>query len=589
MSDNYKDTKKDASNIKADSQIARANIENVALSYTNDLNKWYSEKHKEKLSSRLETNVKQEDTDGITTNVEKNEGVQTNVSETSDRNEDINSFNRTTFDNKEVIKTKANKASNSENNSSEDAQEYNSNENTRNSSYNSFENESVANNKASKSKIKTKANSKQHNTQETINKEQAGNVDNQAKIQTRINRTQKGSELVSKTIKTKKATNRVGKFVVRKGKKLQTASEGNIGEAFTSEMKDTSMRTAGKAAEVSTRSIRQKIRTSTAKLVGKIVKTVFNVLAKLLKSLAALLAEASPVIVIGAILLILLSLFYAIAGGIAGSVSGIFGEYAENNTISSYVDYMNQIDSDLNTKVDWKAAFTVIHCLDMDIKFDDAEQYILEEFNKADLYSDSCKPKDFTEWLNKNYSVVNTFYRKKGQTNSATSITNEDLDLMKELYDSDKFMKLIDEKRKSSVNTGTISGSTGDGSSNGKLDYPTSYRTISAGYPNYSSGKYHGGIDFPCPTGTKVCAAADGKVIAAKELNYSYGHYIIIDHGNGLTTLYAHNSKLLVGVGDSVTKGQAIAYSGSTGNSTGPHCHFEVRVNGVRVNPENYL
>lgn len=589
MSDNYKDTKKDASNIKADSQIARANIENVALSYTNDLNKWYSEKHKEKLSSRLETNVEQEDTDGITTNVEKNEGVQTNVSETSDRNEDITSFKRTTFDNKEVIKIKANKASNSENNSGEDAQEYNSNENTRNSSYNSFENESVANNKASKSKIKTKANSKQHNTQETINKEQAGNVDNQAKIQTRINRTQKGSELVSKTIKTKKAANRVGKFVVRKGKKLQTASEGNIGEAFTSEMKDTSMRTAGKAAEVSTRSIRQKIRTSTAKLVGKIVKTVFNVLAKLLKSLAALLAEASPVIVIGAILLILLSLFYAIAGGIAGSVSGIFGEYAENNTISSYVDYMNQIDSDLNTKVDWKAAFTVIHCLDMDIKFDDAEQYILEEFNKADLYSDSCKPKDFTEWLNKNYSVVNTFYRKKDQTNSATSITNEDLDLMKELYDSDKFMKLIDEKRKSSVNTGTISGSTGDGSSNGKLDYPTSYRTISAGYPNYSSGKYHGGIDFPCPTGTKVCAAADGKVIAAKELNYSYGHYIIIDHGNGLTTLYAHNSKLLVGVGDTVTKGQAIAYSGSTGNSTGPHCHFEVRVNGVRVNPENYL
>ena len=585
MSDNYKDTKKDASNIKADSQIARANIENVALSYTNDLNKWYSEKHKEKLSSRLETNVEQEDTDGITTNVEKNEGVQTNVSETSDRNEDITSFKRTTFDNKEVIKTKTDETSNPV----EDTQEYNANAAVRNANYNNFINEDTNNGSSHKSKIKTKANSKQQNTRKTINQEQDGNTDNQAKIQTRINRTQKGSELVRKTIKTKKAANRVSKFVVRKGKKLQTASEGNIGEAFTSEIKDTSMRTAGKTAEVSTRGIRQKVRTSTAKVVGKIVKSVFNVLAKLLKSLAALLAEASPVIVIVAILLILLSLFYAIAGGIAGSVSGIFGEYAESNTITSYVDYMNQIDSDLNTKVDWKAAFTVIHCLDMDIKFDDAEQYILEEFNKADLYSDNCKPKDFTEWLNKNYSVVNTFYRKKGQTNTATSITNEDLDLMKELYDSDKFMKLIDEKRKSSVNTGTISGSTGDGSSNGKLDYPTSYRTISAGYPNYSSGKYHGGIDFPCPTGTKVCAAADGKVIAAKELNYSYGHYIIIDHGNGLTTLYAHNSKLLVGVGDTVTKGQAIAYSGSTGNSTGPHCHFEVRVNGVRVNPENYL
>ena len=570
MSDNYKDTRKDASNIKADSQIAKSNIENIALSYTNDLNKWYSEKHKEKLSSRLETNVEQEDTEGITTNVEKTEGVQTNVGETSDEN--VTSFKRTKFDNKEVIKTKTAETSNPV----EDTQEYNANAAVRNANYNNFINEDTNNGSSHKSKIKTKANSKQQNTQETINKETV-NTDNQAKIQTRINRTQKGSELFSKTIKTKKAANRVSKFVVRKGKKLQTASEGNIGEAFTSEIKDTSMRTAGKTVEVSTRGIRQKVRTSTAKLVGKIVKSVFNVLAKLLKSLAALLAEASPVIVIGAILLILLSLFYAIAGGIAGSVSGIFGEYAKSTTISSYVEYMNQIDSDLNTKVDWKAAFTVIHCLDMDIKFDEAEQYILEEFNKADLYSDSCKPKDFTEWLNKNYSVVDTFYRKKGQTNSATSITNEDLDLMKELYDSDEFMKLIDEKRKSSVNTGAISGSTGDGSSNGKLDYPTSYRNISAGYPNYSSGKYHGGIDFPCPTGTKVCAAADGKVIVAKELNYSYGHYIIIDHGNGLTTLYAHNSK------------QAIAYSGSTGNSTGPHCHFEVRVNGVRVNPENYL
>ena len=582
MSDNYKDTRKDASNIKADSQIAKSNIENIALSYTNDLNKWYSEKHKEKLSSRLETNVEQEDTEGITTNVEKTEGVQTNVGETSDKN--VTSFKRTKFDNKEVIKTKTAETSNPV----EDTKEYNANAAVRNANYNNFINEDTNNGSSHKSKIKTKANSKQQNTQETINKETV-NTDNQAKIQTRINRTQKGSELFSKTIKTKKAANRVSKFVVRKGKKLQTASEGNIGEAFTSEIKDTSMRTAGKTVEVSTRGIRQKVRTSTAKLVGKIVKSVFNVLAKLLKSLAALLAEASPVIVIGAILLILLSLFYAIAGGIAGSVSGIFGEYAKSTTISSYVEYMNQIDSDLNTKVDWKAAFTVIHCLDMDIKFDEAEQYILEEFNKADLYSDGCKPKDFTEWLNKNYSVVDTFYRKKGQTNSATSITNEDLDLMKELYDSDEFMKLIDEKRKSSVNTGAISGSTGDGSSNGKLDYPTSYRNISAGYPNYSSGKYHGGIDFPCPTGTKVCAAADGKVIVAKELNYSYGHYIIIDHGNGLTTLYAHNSKLLVGVGDTVTKGQAIAYSGSTGNSTGPHCHFEVRVNGVRVNPENYL
>lgn len=137
--------------------------------------------------------------------------------------------------------------------------------------------------------------------------------------------------------------------------------------------------------------------------------------------------------------------------------------------------------------------------------------------------------------------------------------------------------------------TGTINGSSGNGAYSGTLGYPTSYRSISAGYPNYSSGRYHGGVDFPCPSGTPVYAAASGKVICAKNLNYSYGHYLIIDHGNGLSTLYAHNTTLLVSVGQTVSKGQQIARSGSTGNSTGPHCHFEVRVNGTRVNPLSYL
>lgn len=127
------------------------------------------------------------------------------------------------------------------------------------------------------------------------------------------------------------------------------------------------------------------------------------------------------------------------------------------------------------------------------------------------------------------------------------------------------------------------------GSGNGRLRYPTDSRSISAGYPNYSSGRYHGGIDFPVSTGSNVYAAASGTVILVKYLNYSYGRYLIIDHGDGLSTLYAHNSQILVNVGDKVSAGQVVAKSGSTGNSTGPHCHFEVRVNGSRVNPLSYL
>ncbi len=135
--------------------------------------------------------------------------------------------------------------------------------------------------------------------------------------------------------------------------------------------------------------------------------------------------------------------------------------------------------------------------------------------------------------------------------------------------------------------SGSINGSSGSGS--GQLRYPTDSRSISAGYPNYSSGRYHGGIDFPVSTGSNVYAAASGTVILVKYLNYSYGRYLIIDHGDGLSTLYAHNSQILVSVGEKVSAGQVVAKSGSTGNSTGPHCHFEVRVNGSQVNPLSYL
>lgn len=127
------------------------------------------------------------------------------------------------------------------------------------------------------------------------------------------------------------------------------------------------------------------------------------------------------------------------------------------------------------------------------------------------------------------------------------------------------------------------------------LTYPVpNHRSISAGFPNYSSGRYHGGVDFPCPKGSKVVAAQKGIVITVKRLNYSYGYYVMIYHGTdsagrSVVTLYAHNSSILVSVGDTVEKGEAIAKSGSTGNSTGPHCHFEVRLNGVRSNPNNFL
>jgi murein DD-endopeptidase MepM/ murein hydrolase activator NlpD len=101
-------------------------------------------------------------------------------------------------------------------------------------------------------------------------------------------------------------------------------------------------------------------------------------------------------------------------------------------------------------------------------------------------------------------------------------------------------------------------------------------------------GRMHEGIDIAVPSGTPVHAAAAGTVIHAGWLG-GYGNLVVVDHGNGISTAYAHNTSIAVAVGQQVAQGEVLAYSGNTGNSTGPHVHFEVRVNGGAVDPMGYL
>jgi murein DD-endopeptidase MepM/ murein hydrolase activator NlpD len=98
----------------------------------------------------------------------------------------------------------------------------------------------------------------------------------------------------------------------------------------------------------------------------------------------------------------------------------------------------------------------------------------------------------------------------------------------------------------------------------------------------------HEGIDIGAPYGAPIGAADGGTVIYAGWLG-GYGNLVVLDHGNGLSTAYGHQSDIVVGVGQSVAQGQLIGYVGSTGHSTGPHLHFEVRVNGSPVDPLGYL
>lgn len=122
----------------------------------------------------------------------------------------------------------------------------------------------------------------------------------------------------------------------------------------------------------------------------------------------------------------------------------------------------------------------------------------------------------------------------------------------------------------------------------GQLQWPVSTGGVITSPFGPRWGTVHQGLDIGCSTGTPIVACEAGVVIGAA-YSSSMGNYVLIDHGNGVTTVYMHNSSLCVGYGDVVARGQVIALAGSTGNSTGPHCHLGLRINGSYVDPLPYL
>ena len=107
-------------------------------------------------------------------------------------------------------------------------------------------------------------------------------------------------------------------------------------------------------------------------------------------------------------------------------------------------------------------------------------------------------------------------------------------------------------------------------------------------HPIYKTRKMHSGMDFSAKTGTEIYATGDGKISKVRKSRRGYGNHVVIEHGYGYKTLYAHMSKYIVRKGQKVKRGEVIGYVGSTGTSVAPHLHYEVHKDGKKINPVNF-
>ena len=155
----------------------------------------------------------------------------------------------------------------------------------------------------------------------------------------------------------------------------------------------------------------------------------------------------------------------------------------------------------------------------------------------------------------------------------------------------EKAVAEMEAETRSAASSGAF-GSGGAYTGSGQMQWPVpagGYVSCRFGYRTDPFPSNHTGMDIAIGMGNAIVAAESGKVTRVVNSNYGYGKYLIIDHGDGSSTLYAHCSKIYVTVGQKVSRGETVAAIGSTGLSTGPHLHFEVIIGGKKVNPEAYL
>lgn len=225
----------------------------------------------------------------------------------------------------------------------------------------------------------------------------------------------------------------------------------------------------------------------------------------------------------------------------------------------------------------------------------DQDQDLIDEISRRKLALDNKKA-DLDVQQKELLAAKTTLEEKKQQL--AVQLQEKKDVLSSIQQEKEKYAQAIRELEQASAQAEAmiqkLQGSSGVRQGTGSYTWPTpGYSNITSPYgmryhPILKTNKLHTGIDIGAPSGAKIVAADGGSVIFSGWLG-AYGNAIIVDHGAGISTLYGHLSSCSVGVGAKVSQGQTIGKVGSTGWSTGPHLHFEVRKNGSAVNPNGYI
>lgn len=319
--------------------------------------------------------------------------------------------------------------------------------------------------------------------------------------------------------------------------------------------------------------------------------------------------------IVGSILTVaVVVLFFVLSAGVA--ICGSFSSMGENviNAVFGISDYRNDLDEGVKNMIEAKKEYIaeiktegIKHCSSIDTIRLQCAYFVLTE---SELL---MQEDDF------NQRFVECFTREEKNTDGSTNIVQiADDDIIFENISKEFGVEISKDTRASfnelnkylqkHLGTGHNSGESGSiayllrndmtqyvggdfispfKSYNWRKEVTSAYGTRE--HPISHIQKFHAGVDLGVPLGTPIYAVNNGTVLYVRYSDTGYGYHFVINHGGKITTTYAHCSQIFVVAGDKIKQGQLIAKVGSTGNSTGPHLHLEVRVNGVTRNPSDWL